>query len=192
MLSLFERWLDKVYRFGFEYFGLFYGVYKGTCMENDDPEQQGKIRVRVPAVSGNNVVGSWAWPISTWAGKDSGFFCVPDVGDPVCVMFENGKGSCPMWLGGWWPKVDGENNFAAGMGAYNGDGGPTKRIFKTKAGHELSFEDDPDNLSVKLVWHNKEGDKHSFVALTGDGSVQMANHKGCFLELRAKPALDLL
>ena len=180
--TLFSRWLDKLYRHGLEYFGLYYGVYRGTCMDVEDPDEQGKIQVRVPTVSGNETIGTWAWPISPWAGRDSGLFMVPDVGDPVYVVFENGNPNYPMWLGGWWPKPNGEN-FSEGMEPYT-DGVPQKRIFKTKAGHELSFQDDPNNLSCKLIWHDPEEDTYSFFAFTADGSIQMATHKGSFMEMR--------
>ena len=184
MLTLFERWLDKLYRYGLEHFNLYYGVYRGTCMDNEDPEEQGRIHVRVPAVTGKDTIGNWAWPMSSWAGRDSGMFVVPDVGDPVYVMFEGGKASYPIWTGGWWPKIKNGANFTEGMGPYL-DGKPTKRIFKTKAGHELSFEDNEDALSCRLVWHDPVNDKYSFFTFTPNGSVQMANHKGCFMELRS-------
>lgn len=182
MDTMFQRWLKKLYQFGLEYFGLYYGVYRGTCMVVEDPEQQGRIRVRVPAVSGNDTIGTWAWPISPWAGRDSGFFVVPDVSDPVYVVFENGNVNNPMWMGGWWPKPGGDN-FAEDLDAYS-NGTPQKRIFKTKAGHELSFEDDPENLSCKLIWHDPAQDVYSSLVFTEDGSIQMSNHKECSIEMR--------
>ena len=182
---MFERWLEKLYAHGLEYFNVYYGVYRGTVMDNKDPEHQGRVRVRVPMVSGNDTIGNWAWPVASWSGKDSGSFCIPDIGDPVYVSFENGKSEHPLWMGGWWPKVKDGVDYAGGLGAYNEKGTPSKRIFKTKAGHELSFEDDSENLSCKLVWHDPAKDAYSFFAFTKDGSLQMANHKGCFIELRA-------
>jgi len=184
MIPLFEKFFENLISHGLEYFGRYYGMYRGTCMSTEDPEEQYRIQVRVPAVTGKDTHGSWAWPIAKWAGRDSGDVCVPDEGDPVVVVFENGHKDHPMYIGGWWPKPEGDN-FGAGMDAYT-DGKPTKRIFKTKAGHELSFEDDPENLSCKLVWHDPEDDKYSFFAFTKEGSLQMANHKGCFVELRAE------
>lgn len=181
--SMFETFFDRLTRFGLEYFKRYYGMYRATCIDNKDPEEQGRIRVRIPSITLNNTHPIWAWPVVPWAGKDSGFFVVPDIDDPVMVCFENGDSRYPMWVGGYWPKVEGANY--APTETYNKDGKPTKRIFKTKAGHELSFEDDPENQSVKIVWHDAAKDKYSFFAFTNDGSVQFANHKGCFMELRA-------
>lgn len=184
MEALFTSFFKNLLKHGLEYFGRYYGIYRGVCMDNKDPNKQGRILVRVPAVTGVDTHGVWAWPAAKWGGKDSGDFCVPDEKDPVWVFFENGDKTAPNYLGGWWPAPEGVN-FAEGLDAYNAEGIPTKRIFKTKAGHELSFEDDPETLSCKLVWHDPEKDKYSFFAFTEDGSLQMANHKGCFLELRA-------
>jgi hypothetical protein len=181
--GIFETFFDRLKRFGLEYFGRYYGIYRATCMENEDPEEQGRIRVRVPLTTLNDTHPIWAWPMAPWAGKDSGFFVVPDVGDPVLVCFENGDPRYPIWVGGYWPKVNGENY--APKETYTNKK-PTKRIFKTKAGHELSFEDDPTNQSVKLVWHDAAKDLYTFFSFTKDGSIQMANHKGCFIELRTK------
>jgi len=181
MRSIFQIFIDRLFTMGLEYFGRFYGMYRGTCKNNEDPEEQGRILVRVPAVTGKDTHGEWAWPIMPWAGKDSGDVKVPDVNDPVYVVFENGDPNEPMYIGGWWPKPDGDNF----MPPVYKNGKPTKRIFKTKAGHELSFEDDPETQSVKLVWHDAEKDVYSFLAFTEDGSVQWANHKGCFGEFRA-------
>lgn len=189
MESMFERFMHNLLRYGLEYFKLYYSEYDGTCMDNKDPEEQGRIMVRVPQVCGNESIG-WAWPKMPWAGKDSGAFIVPDVNDPVIVTFRNGNVRYPRYQGGWWPKVDGTDNFASGFDAYT-DGVPTKRAFRTKAGHELSFQDDPENLGCKFVWHDPANDKYTFVAFTKEGNVQIATHVGSFLEMRTTEGDEL-
>jgi len=101
MRSIFQIFIDRLFTMGLEYFGRFYGMYRGTCKDNEDPEEQGRILVRVPAVTGKDTHGEWAWPIMPWAGKDSGDVKVPDVNDPVYVVFENGDPNEPMYIGGW-------------------------------------------------------------------------------------------
>ena len=179
MEFLFMKFFKNLIRHGLEYFKLYYGGYWGTCMNNRDPDKNGRIKVRVPGITGDQEHGVWAWPMASGAGKDSGDVKIPDEGDPVWVEFENGDPRYPRYSGGWWPR-------GYMPDVYNADGRPTKRIFKTKAGHELSFEDDPETQSVKLAWHDSKNDKYSFVAFTVDGSIQWANHKGCFGEFRAK------
>jgi hypothetical protein len=70
-------------------------------------------------------------------------------------------------------------------GAYT-NGKPTARIFRTKAGHEVSFDDNPESLTCKFIWHDPVKDLYTFIAFTKEGNIQMANHKGSFFEMRAK------
>jgi hypothetical protein len=61
-------------------------------------------------------------------------------------------------------------------------------MFRTKAGHELTFDDDPENLTCKLIWCDKsdpQNPKFTYLSFTKEGSVQVGNHKGSFLEMRA-------
>lgn len=182
-MDLFMRFFRKFTKYGLEYFGKFYSEYDGSCVDNQDPDEQGRIIVKVPCVAGNSPIGAWAWPKPAWAGKNSGTFIVPDVGDPVTVTFMNGNPSMPRYTGGAWPKPAGKDNFTP-TGMYVNKV-PVVRAFRTKAGHELSFCDDPENLGVKFIWHDPGKDIYTFFAITKDGSVQVANHKGAVLEMRA-------
>ncbi len=183
MKSLFQRFFQNLTEHGLEYFKRYYGFYRGVCMNVEDETEQGRILVKVPIVTGDETHPVWAWPIAPWAGKDSGSLSVPDVGDPVYVSFENGDANHPLYFGGWWPKPESGDSYMP-EGVYT-NGRPTKRFFRTKAGHELSFEDDPDNLSCKVVWHDPEADEYAFLAFTKEGSIQMANRKGCMIEAGA-------
>jgi hypothetical protein len=184
---MFERFLKNLQTYGLEFFKLYYSEYDGVCTDNKDPQKSGRIQVKVPGLFGNDSLGAWAWPKMPWAGKASGMFMPPDVGDPVIVTFRNGDQAYPRYQGGWWPNVvDGDNYLFED--AYPDGENPTKRIFRTKAGHELSFDDQAENLSCKFVWvDNSDPDnpKNTFIAFTKDGNIQMANHKGCFMEFRA-------
>ena len=187
MSYLFQRFLDNVLKYGFESVGIYLSEYDGTCVSNEDPEEQGRIQVRVPNVTGNEPIGAWAWPNLPMGGRDKGTFWVPDPDDPVVVTFRNGNPSYPKYTGGYWPKVGGTDNFVP-EGAYT-NGKPTRRIFKTAAGHEFTFDDNPDDLTVKFIWADKTdplAPKYTFYAVTKDGNLQMATHKGSFFEMRAK------
>lgn len=194
MPSLFLTFLKNLVERGMEYFKRYYGAYRATCMDVKDPNKQGRIKVRVPIVTGKGTHQTWAWPMMPMGGKAKGSFWVPDEGDPVYVMFENGDARYPMYFSGYWPNP-GDNNFAP-EDAYESDGEtPSKRIFRTKAGHELSFEDNAENLSVKMIWKDgtdPDNEKFSFFAITPDGSIQMANHKGCMVDMRAKDGEELI
>lgn len=191
-MSLFQRFLGNLVKYGLEYFGLYYSEYDGTCIDNEDPEEQGRIKVRVPNVAGNDPIGDWAWPNMPIAGMDKGSFWVPDVDDPVIVTFRNGDPSFPRYTGGWWPSVKGGDNFTP-EGAYT-DGKPTRKIFRTSSGHELTFDDNPEDQTIKLIWADKtdEADpKFSFFSFTKEGNIQMATHVGSFMEMRTTEGDEL-
>jgi Type VI secretion system/phage-baseplate injector OB domain len=79
----------------------FFGKYRGTVINNIDPEQIGRIMAIVPAVS-NVVPTSWAMPCVPFAGKAEGFFAVPQIGSGVWMEFEGGDPDKPIWVGGFW------------------------------------------------------------------------------------------
>lgn len=68
---------------------------------NVDPQQQGRIRARVPSVLGDRETG-WALPCSPYAGNGVGFFFIPDVDSKVWIEFEAGNIEAPIWSGGFW------------------------------------------------------------------------------------------
>ena len=79
----------------------FYGKYRGTVVNNVDPEQRGRIQAIVPAVS-NVFPTSWAMPCVPMAGKQQGVFMVPQLGSGVWMEFEGGDPDKPIWTGGFW------------------------------------------------------------------------------------------
>jgi hypothetical protein len=79
----------------------FYGKYRGTVINNIDPMQMGRILAMVPAVSGV-ALSSWAMPCVPIAGKQEGFFAVPQLGAGVWIEFEEGDPDKPIWVGGYW------------------------------------------------------------------------------------------
>ncbi|KLD66164.1 phage baseplate assembly protein V [Dyella japonica] len=79
----------------------YYGKYRGTVLQNVDPEQMARIQVMVPDVSGL-LPSSWAMPCVPIAGKASGTFVVPQIGAGVWVEFEQGDPDYPVWTGGFW------------------------------------------------------------------------------------------
>jgi uncharacterized protein involved in type VI secretion and phage assembly len=79
----------------------YFGVYRGTVMNNIDPMQMGRIIASVPDVSGV-IPTTWATPCIPVAGKQMGTFMVPQIGAGVWVQFEAGDPDLPVWTGGWW------------------------------------------------------------------------------------------
>ena len=79
----------------------YYGKYRGTVINNIDPEQRGRIMAMVPDVLGITP-SSWAMPCVPLAGKQQGTFMVPQIGAGVWIEFEQGDPDYPIWTGGFW------------------------------------------------------------------------------------------
>jgi uncharacterized protein involved in type VI secretion and phage assembly len=82
----------------------YYGVYRGTVVNNIDPLQIGRIMAMVPDVN-NLVPSTWAMPCVPIAGKQMGTFMVPQIGAGVWIQYEGGDPDYPVWTGGWWGQV---------------------------------------------------------------------------------------
>jgi len=79
----------------------YYGVYRGTVVNNIDPLNMGRILAIVPDVGGLTPT-TYAMPCIPIAGKQMGTFMVPQIGAGVWIQFEAGDPDYPVWTGGWW------------------------------------------------------------------------------------------
>ena len=79
----------------------YFGKFRGTVMNNQDPIGTGRIQALVPDVFGDRP-SDWALPCLPLAGKDTGTFVVPAIGSNVWVEFERGDPHFPIWVGGFW------------------------------------------------------------------------------------------
>jgi len=79
----------------------FFGKYRGTVTDIDDPLMTFRIRASVPDVMGNLDSG-WALPCAPFGGSGMGFFALPKVGALVWIEFEHGDPDYPIWTGCFW------------------------------------------------------------------------------------------
>jgi hypothetical protein len=82
----------------------YYGLYRGTVLNNIDPMMMGRILATVPDV-GSVTPSTWANPCLPMAGKQQGVFMVPQIGASVWIQFEAGDPDRPVWMGGSWPNT---------------------------------------------------------------------------------------
>jgi len=78
-----------------------FGKYRGTVIDNVDPQKKGRLKVSVPAVLPPDL-SDWAMPCVPYAGDQVGLFAIPAVGSGVWVEFEAGDISYPIWVGCFW------------------------------------------------------------------------------------------
>ena len=79
----------------------YFGIYRGTVVNNIDPMQIGRILATVPD-AGSVTPSTWIMPSVPLAGKQMGAFMVPQIGAGVWVQFEAGDPDRPVYTGGWW------------------------------------------------------------------------------------------
>jgi type VI secretion system secreted protein VgrG len=51
----------------------YFGKYRGTVADRADPQQLGRLKLKVPSVLADAATG-WAWPAASYAGKNIGLF----------------------------------------------------------------------------------------------------------------------
>ncbi len=79
----------------------FYGKYRGTVVNNIDPEFRGRLICMVTDVLGP-VPSSWCeacTPLAGPTGPPMGAYLVPPIGAGVWVEFEQGDPGKPIWTG---------------------------------------------------------------------------------------------
>jgi uncharacterized protein involved in type VI secretion and phage assembly len=82
----------------------FVGKYRGTVINNLDPEHRGRLQIMVPDVT-TLLPGTWAEasaPLAGPTGPPMGVYLVPPIGAGVWVEFEHGDADHPIWVGCRW------------------------------------------------------------------------------------------
>jgi len=84
----------------------FIGKYRGVVTDNNDPQNRGRLKAKVPDVFGE-LESDWALPCAPYSGKDVGFFILPPIGANVWMEFEHGSPDYPIWSGCFWAEGEG-------------------------------------------------------------------------------------
>jgi len=119
-----------------------FGKYRGFVLDNADPDQAGRLQLRIPSVLGSEAT-DWALPCVPFAGPGYGYFAIPDPGAMVWVEFEEGDIDRPIWTGGTWQHPDQLPEGAAQTE-------PRSRLWRTPGGHQLRFDDEPGEERCRL------------------------------------------
>lgn len=122
--------------------GFLRGVAVATVTDNRDPQGQSRLRVRFPWQP-DAEVSFWARLAMPMSGNDRGTYFLPEVGDEVLVAFERGDQEHPFVIGSLW-------NGRAPAPEDNGDGNNDRRVIRSRAGHELRFDDNAASPEVEL------------------------------------------
>lgn len=136
-----------------------YGAVVGLVSSIDDPDGQGRVRVKFPWLK-EDVESRWARVVSFMAGADRGGVFRPEVGDEVLVLFEHGDMRFPYIVGGLWNGQD------AMPSARGSDGANDVRLIKSRSGHTIVLDDSAG--AEKITISDRSGNS---VELSSDGVV---------------------
>ena len=156
--------------------GRWYGVAPATVSDLQDPDGQGRVKVKLPwTPDGGSGQGyeMWARIATLFAGKNRGSWFIPDVGDEVLVAFEHGDPRRPYVLGGLWNGKDSPPESMAS--------GNPKKVIRSRNGVKITL-DDTDGKETLLL-ETPGGQK--LTMQDGPGSVTIEDSNGNSMKLEA-------
>lgn len=143
-----------------------YGVTVGLVTNNKDPDSLGRVKVKIPRISGEDE-SNWARVISFMAGKERGAFYLPEVDDEVLVAFEYGDINIPYVIGALWNGKDKPP-------VTNDDGKNNLRIIKSRSGHLIRFDDTDGNEKIDIV---DKTEKNKIVIDSKENKISIISEK---------------
>lgn len=155
----------------------YYGVVEGLVVENKG-DDEGRIKVKFPWLDGRTVT-DWCRVSQLYAGNGYGALFVPEVNDEVVISFIHGDMRFPIIVGGLYNGKDKPPTAPVN--------GTDQKIIRTKAGHQILFDDQADQAAVKVTsaaGHTLEMDdsgtaikitaaQGGTVTVTADGSITL-------------------
>lgn len=112
----------------------------GIVTDNKDPDKLARVKVKLPSVNADEDT-KWAPLVSLGAGKDRGWFFLPEVDDEVLVMFEHGDFNRPVVIGAIWNGTDAP--------ADTNGGSNERRSFVSRAGSKIVLDDDAGTVTIE-------------------------------------------
>jgi len=124
------------------------GLVEAIVVDNKDPDQLGRVKLKFPTLP-EMPESFWARLVMPMAGKKRGWMTIPEIDDEVLVAFAHGDFSHAIVVGSLYNGVD--------VPPYaNEDGNNDLRVFQSRSGHRLTFDDKSGDERVELVLHNEE------------------------------------
>ncbi len=161
-------------------------------VDNDDPDELGRIQVKFPTLHGEPL-SFWLRVASPNAGKERGFYSLPEKGDEVLVIFMNGSQDIGVIMGQFWNGEDilpeeakggldargslwsgkwSSDDYAKGS---SDDADNDRRFWRSRSGHIIGFDDTSGKETVQ-VW-DKSG-ALSLIFDSKDKRIILSNSSG--------------
>lgn len=152
-----EELLEAIKETGLEYYGRYYSSYRGVVVENEDPKNQQRLKIKVPQVFGEDILDYWTPAKGIPQGDQMGLYAIPDIGSLVWVSFEQGNPHYPIWEYG---------SFDTNKERHT----PGKFGFYTPKGHSIELNDTEGTVTIT-------GKAGNVVTLEKDGRISVKNGK---------------
>lgn len=125
----------------------FYGVAEALVEDNNDPDGEGRVRLRFPWLS-ESMVTEWTRVAQPYAGGGYGAYFVPEKGDEVLVAFVHGDMRLPVVLGGLYNGVD---KPAEARKVDDPAGPKDPKYLRSRTGHRIRFEDAEGHEKIEII-----------------------------------------
>jgi len=157
--------------------GLFYGVYPALVADIVDPDQQGRVKVRLPwsPDTGNGSYEVWARLATMMAGNNRGTWFIPDKNDEVLVAFEGGNPRRPYVVGALW---NGQDKPPEQM---DGSGNNYLKTILSRQGVRITLDDTTGATKLRLETPNGQ----SIVLSDADNSILAQDSNGNSIKMDA-------
>ncbi len=141
----------------------------GVVTDNKDPQKLGRVKVKMPVLLEQD--STWWCPlVMLGAGKNRGWFFIPEVNDEVLVLFEHGDMDRPVVVGALWGGIDKPPD--------KNPGGNPRRVIKSRQGSKITFDDEKNQLLIEdgtgagKITFEADSNKITIEALKGDVCFQ--------------------
>lgn len=166
----------------------------GVVTDNKDPDKLMRVKVKLPVLSAEDTTW-WIPVVSIGAGKERGWFFLPEVNDEVLIAFEHGDINRPVVIGALWNGQDKAPKD-------NGSGSNPIRTLVSKSGSKIEFDDEKNTITIadgggkgEIVF-KADDNKMTLTAKSGDvvilcptGDLQVVADGG--IEMNASVNLDV-
>lgn len=124
------------------------GLVEAIVVDNVDPDELGRVKLKFPLLP-EMPESFWARLVMPMAGRERGWMTIPEKDDEVLVAFVHGDINHAVVLGSLFNGVD-TPPYA------NEDGENNLRVFQSRSGHRLTFDDTCGDERIELILHNEE------------------------------------
>lgn len=166
-------------KFGLEFLGRYYSIYRGIVIDNQDPDNLNQLKVYVPSVQ--NGLKVWARSKQIGFNQAGVKFITPKRGDIVYVEFEKGSPLNAVWSYHPWAIEEMPEEFKDNQ---------TAGII-TPFGHKLYIKDTEGVMVLQIG--DSEVDKDTLVTLTiektGHLNLQVGGDTGTSIDIQGKTTI---